>query len=620
MILDKLINAIAGLGTGREKATHNVREFVPMQPSDLLNCYRDSRLAANIVDMPARDATKKGRQWNAQPDEISKLEAEEKRLNLTGKLMELIQTARLVGGAYLYLATGEDPMTPLVPENHGVGSLRFLTLFDKTVVSGENERVRDPESEWFNRYEWYRIQTGDGTPFVVHASRLVHLRGVGVPYVHAAPTAHHDGDSVLNSMMEAVNGVDSTFANMVAMVFEGKIDVLKIPDLMARVSGADHANFEAALNRRLATFSMSKGIHGLGVIDANEEFDSKNMSYAGVADMATLIMQYLSGLAGVPMTKLFGMSPAGLNATGEYDDVNYKDWIKTFQTMDLDPACSRLFEMLIRSALGDRPEEVHYTWRDISAPKPKDVAEIGDKLGQLLDRIVKSNLYPEEVMAQVVVNTMTEYAILPGFESAVLQWFEDNGVKPGDPEAYAKLVEEAGPDEAELLEAGGNPAPGQPATGAKRPVADMAPRPLYVSRKVLNGEEILEHYRAQGIDGLYPADELHVTIIYSRDAVDWIKMGSAWDEELTVNAGGPRVMALFGTHLVLQFAHSELQWRNYGMRESGASYDHDEYLPHVSIAGDYQPLAGTDVERDVQPYRGRILLGPEIFEDVKNDR
>jgi hypothetical protein len=42
-----------------------------------------------------------------------------------------------------------------------------------------------------------------------------------------------------------------------------------------------------------------------------------------------------------------------------------------------------------------------------------------------------------------------------------------------------------------------------------------------------------------------PADDLHVTITYSLTPVDWMAMGSAWDDEVTIPMD-PRPMERFG--------------------------------------------------------------------------
>ena len=146
--------------------------------------------------------------------------------------------------------------------------------------------------------------------------------------------------------------------------------------------------------------------------------------------------------------------------------------------------------------------------------------------------------------------------------------------------------------------------------------AKMSPRTLYVRRDVANKAAIVKWAKAQGIESV--VDDLHVTIAYSRQPVDWMKMGEPWQSKLEIAEGGPRAMAMFGPEknvLVLQFASSELQWRHERMRGEGCSWDFDSYEPHITIT--YQ-APGVDPE-SIEPYRGRIVLGPEIFEEVNEN-
>lgn len=140
---------------------------------------------------------------------------------------------------------------------------------------------------------------------------------------------------------------------------------------------------------------------------------------------------------------------------------------------------------------------------------------------------------------------------------------------------------------------------------------DAAPRPLYVRRNVENADEVLRWAKAQGISPTLAADDLHVTIAYSRQPVDWMKVGQAWHSKMELPEGGPRVMEQFGEALVLSFASDELQWRHESILNAGASWDHPQYQPHITIGYD----TGKSPE-EVEPYRGRIVLGPEIFEDI----
>jgi len=144
------------------------------------------------------------------------------------------------------------------------------------------------------------------------------------------------------------------------------------------------------------------------------------------------------------------------------------------------------------------------------------------------------------------------------------------------------------------------------------------PRTLYVSRKVLNAAEIIKWAKAQGFKTTLPAADLHVTVCYSRTPIDWMKAQEAWTQnengELIIRPGGPRVVEPLGDKgaIVLMFASSELGWRHMSLKEIGASWDHQEYQPHITLTYD-----GGEVDLEtIQPYRGKIKLGPEVFEEV----
>jgi hypothetical protein len=159
-------------------------------------------------------------------------------------------------------------------------------------------------------------------------------------------------------------------------------------------------------------------------------------------------------------------------------------------------------------------------------------------------------------------------------------------------------------------------------------VTDATPRTLYVRRDVINAKEILTWARSQGFGKSgakqLTADDLHVTITFSRTPVDWMKMGSATDfgsyddkGELFVPPGGPRMLERLGPEkdaVVLLFSNSQLCWRHEDMVRNGASWDFPEYQPHITIAYD-KPDGGMDISK-IEPYRGQIVLGPEIFEEV----
>lgn len=145
------------------------------------------------------------------------------------------------------------------------------------------------------------------------------------------------------------------------------------------------------------------------------------------------------------------------------------------------------------------------------------------------------------------------------------------------------------------------------------------PRPLYVYRQLLNAGELLDWARAQGFASTLPADDLHVTVTYSKRPVNWFAMGQFGSNtgEVIVGPGGPRLVERLGdgSAVALLFQSLDLQWRHREMRDAGASWDWPSYLPHITLsyaAGDLDLAA-------VEPYQGRLIFGPERFEAIQSD-
>lgn len=164
--------------------------------------------------------------------------------------------------------------------------------------------------------------------------------------------------------------------------------------------------------------------------------------------------------------------------------------------------------------------------------------------------------------------------------------------------------------------------PGQPAKPAPAIPASFAaddPRPLYVSRALLNTSDFLQWAQQQGFASTLRPDDLHVTVMYSKRPVNWFAMGD-WcgtSGELVVPAGGPRLVERMGTEgaVALIFGSADLQYRHRQMRDAGASWDYPSYLPHVTISYDAR---GIDLA-NVQPYQGMLVFGPERFEGFQSD-
>lgn len=593
---DSLTNLVSRMGTGRDKAALSVYTTPLLTDQEILDAYRGSWLPRKIVDIPAFDSVRAWRDWQAEQDRIEAIEAEEKRLNVQGKVLEARTKARLWGGAAIHIGTGdEDLWKPLDVERIRAGGIKHLTVLTRRQLKA-GELDRDPASEWFGKPKIYALTAGDRAQLEIHPSRLVVFSGNQQPDVELIGGGDLAwGDSVLLSVMEAIKQADGTAANIASLVFEAKIDIVRVPSFMASLRDE---GYRAKLLERFTLAATAKGINGTLILDKEEEYESKSASFATLPDVMDRFLQIVSGAADIPATRLLGQSPAGMNATGESDLRNYYDRLSSEQAIIMAPAMHRMDEALIRSALGARPPEVYYEWAPLWGMSEKEKAEVFKMkadAGRALAGSAAGTLLPVEALSDALVNTFTEDGSLPGLEAAIEEYGTLAEQEPSVEEQAAALA----------LEQATKPEP-------KQVAKDAAPRTLYVRRDVVNRADIVRWAKSQGFTDIVP--DLHVTVAYSREPVDWFKVGQSWSEKLEIAAGGPRQMERLGEdgrYIALLITANELVWRHREIIENGASWDWPDYQPHISIQ------IGGDVDLSkVEPYQGRVVLGPEIFEEV----
>lgn len=566
----------------RDKANTVTYAHGNLSDEQLQLSYRNSWIARKIVDIPALDSLRKGRDWQAEQKDITLIEAEEKRLGVFNKLLQCKIMARLWGGAAIVIGSKDQDLSePFDFEKVQKGGLPYLTVLSRRELSPK-ELERDPLSEYFGLPPAFEV-TGQDQFVELHSSRLVVQIGAPHPDPWNAVGPNLGwGDSVLQAVYDALKNTDSTAANIASLVFEANVDAFAIPGLM------EHLATEAYRNKlldRLTLAAAGKSITKSLIHDKEEEYSRHSASFANLDQVMHSFLLMVSGAADIPLTRFLGQSPAGLSSTGEGDMKNYYDRITSIQSLELQPAMWRLDEALIRSALGARPDEIFYEWTPLEQLSEKDQAEIGLKHAQAAESLTRSGLFMPDELRDATANQLIE-----------------TGFYPGLGEIMAKTEGEFNPDL------------GEDPDGEGQVAADATPRTLYLRRDVLNAEEIIKWYKDQGLKQVYEPSSMHVTIVYSKKPVDWMKLGEPWDAKLEIAEGGPRLHEKFGDNqevVVLLFKSNELDWRHQRALDAGASHDY-EYQSHISLT-----LEGQDVDlKELKPWQGKITLGPETYEEI----
>lgn len=650
-VLDGLRNFASGLGIlGQDKqASAQYALLGALSRQEIDGCYRGTWLGRKIHDIPAKDMTREWRGWQADDDQIEAIEKEERRLQLQVKVRRALILARLYGGAALILGLPGNPDQP-APTKIAKGQLRYVHAMHRHQFT-LGDKVRDVTSDLFEQPQYFRLDYGDGREQAeIHPSRVIAFVGQELPdgAMGSEMESWFWGDPLLLSVRDALLAHDTGSAAIAALLNEAKTDVIHIPGLMDLLSTAE---YERTLIERFNLAALVKSITNALILDGGdgtegtgEQWDTRQMSWEGLPDIQRTLFQLVSGAADIPATRLIGQAPVGLNATGDSDTRNYYDMLSSLQESELTPVLAPLDEYLLQSATGARDPSIFYEWRPLWQMTPKETAERDKLVAETAEKYVNLGAVPDDAMAVAIQNRLVEDGVFPGLEAALEEAAQQaklemdpteldpaaaavGGTQPApngppqpanDPQANPRKAM-AGNSRRRAANDRARKAMRDRASGRELLLTDAVPRPLYVSRKVLNGAEIVRWAKGQGFKDVAPAASMHVTITASREPVDWLKMGEpGWggtngDGKITVSAGGPRVVEPLGDGVVLQFTSWELSYRHGAMREAGASFDFSDYVPHITISYDRAANDGVDLNA-VVPFAGAIQLGPEIFE------
>lgn len=591
-----------------------------------LAAYMSSGMMKKVISIPAADRTQKWRDWQAPKEVIAQIEREEKRLGLRAKVKQA-EVLRGVGGGAILIITAGSHEQPLTPAQIAQGSIIALNVVSRWEIQGR-DWVRNLADPLNGQPRMFEIQAETGTQ-KIHPSRVICFRGEPLPAGSAAGDEEKFwGDSRLLRVFCEVQRSDETQAWFSQLVKKAKLLRIGIPNLTDYTATTEG---QQALASRVALIAEGESTLNATVFAAASGQDSPGetitdyqITWNGIPAVMDAFNQQVAAVSDIPFTRLMGRSPAGMNATGEHDNDNWNDAVSDGQENEVRPCLEALDPFLLRSAGVAKPDDVTWRWAPLWTPTEKQEAETFDKFMDGFTKMRELQAVPEQPFNIAFQNWVEEREIMPGLGTELdkLRPEERYGIQQG-------TGADNSTDPSELTQSGNGEEGGDPTsagapsgedgsrTARRRAANDAAPRTLYVSRKVQNVADLKAWAKAQGLPAL--DDDLHVTIAYSTTPVDWIAMGSDYRDfngkgtgEMVVTPGGPRVVEPLGNRTaVLMFASSDLSWRNREMREAGASWDFPDYQPHISLTG--EPVDLTSVE----PYRGKIVLGPEVFEEIK---
>jgi len=276
--------------------------------------------------------------------------------------MDVLKWSRLYGGAGLIVNTDQDFRTPLNVEKIKADSpLEFIAADRWELILTQSNIYADSVTP-FNYYG-----------FPLNSTRVVKVLGVEAPsYIRLRLQGW--GMSEIERCIRAINSFIKFETLVFELLDEAKIDVFSIMgfnDSLLTDEGTSNTQRRVALANRMKNFQNAL------VMDKEDGYQQKQLSWSGLAEMWNEIRLNLSADLKIPMNKLFGQSATGFGG-GQDAIENYNSVVETVRA-NAEPVVSEMADLRCQQLFGFIPEDMVLVWKPLKLLDGVQEEEVKDK-------------------------------------------------------------------------------------------------------------------------------------------------------------------------------------------------------------------------------------------------
>jgi phage-related protein (TIGR01555 family) len=357
------------------------------------------------------------------PEQLADLNDEltdEDRLDALAVYHRALIWEQLFGGAAILIGA-EDGRPVDEPLDVGaVERVHFLLDLDPREVQPHQSALSLQPSH-------YRVQVGTYLR-TVHRSRLVLFKGLPLPR-RERQRRQGWGASRIERAWDVIRQYHASWAAANHAMIDSSQAVYKIKGLADMII----AGQESVIRARVALTNMMRSLARAIILDKDhEEFERKDSNMTGMADVLEQRYQRLAQALEMPVTVLVGMSPAGLNATGESDVRLWYDRIAQDRGRYFTPRLGRTVDLVMRSRSGPTRGVVPRDWtiefESLWLETEREDAEVDDLQVKTLTAAVALGVDKEAAIARA-----TEVLELSGGRKRSTVGRVPLGLRPGRP-------------------------------------------------------------------------------------------------------------------------------------------------------------------------------------------
>lgn len=313
--------------------------------TEIKNIYKTKRIAQNIIDIPAEDAT---REWisimNGDDSKKSHVDSEDilnklNNLDAQPTFEKFLEYERLTGDGFISLGVTQRGSFDIEEEleENSVRDIDYLHPFSQQYVQ-DALLDDDPFSPDYNKFVWYDIKPLNAVTEsrLVHSSRVLHIQ----TRVLEGETR---GTSLLVPLYDPLLILDNFAWSIGQIAFAMTFKVYKSPDINTD-SREQVENLEEELEKRFNSMSLA-------MIGENESLthEGPGGSLPNLEAMTQFIWDYIAGAARMPKSHILGQQQGTITGA-QYDSLNYYMRISGMQENYLRPHLERLINLLYKAS------------------------------------------------------------------------------------------------------------------------------------------------------------------------------------------------------------------------------------------------------------------------------
>lgn len=294
---------------------------------------------------------------------IEKIEKRAKELKLFDKVRNLIHTSLTYGKGDMFIDVNSNDLSkPLYKTNkvfktNKIQNLQVIPPYTMGAVNVETMNVLD--KDYMKPKVWYIQGAGN-----VDSSRLIELVMFNTPLL-IRPMYNFGGIALSQFMKNYVSIADATRQSLgdIFQRFRNRVIKSDLPKI----------NPTEAVERAKSINRQSNNL-GLTLLTKDEDYIETITPITGLESISAHQMQYVSVAGRLPANVLFGITPSGLNATGEYEIENYNREMQNFQNNKIKPVIEELLHLIcLEMDLDIRPE---FKFEELSKQSELEKAQI----------------------------------------------------------------------------------------------------------------------------------------------------------------------------------------------------------------------------------------------------